>query len=196
MTLRRILAKHGFKLSLPFITIAIIYWIWVVPPKYKGYAPDQAIPFSHKIHAGENKIDCQFCHVTVERSIHASVPDTATCMRCHQDVAPDSPSIQFLRSSYEQGLPLHWNKVNDLPDHVKFSHKPHIAQGISCATCHGEVEKMEKIKVDTAFNMGWCVNCHREYSKKLQAKPIGKSSGSILGNNETVHLTECSTCHY
>ncbi len=188
MVFLRILKKHGLKLLTPFLGVALIYWIWVVPPKYMGYAPDQPIPFSHKIHAGENKIECQFCHATVERSAHASVPDTATCMRCHQEVAPDSPSIQFLKSSFEQGLPLRWNKVHDLPDHVKFSHKPHIAKGVSCETCHGPIDTMDKVRVHSGFNMGWCVNCHREYSQRLQAEPPG--------DNVTVHLTECSTCHY
>ncbi len=188
MVLFRILSKHGFKLLPPLLSAILIYWIWVVPPKYQGYMPDQPISFSHKIHAGELKMECQFCHSTVERSAHASIPDTATCIKCHQEVASDSQDIQYLRSSYEQGIPIRWNKVHDLPDHARFSHKPHIAKGLDCTVCHGSIEKMEKVSVQSAFNMGWCINCHRQYVAESQSKPAG--------NNVSVHLTECSTCHY
>ncbi len=188
MAISRILKKHGLILLLPLISLGLIYWIWIVEPKYKGYSPDQPIPFSHKIHAGEMQIDCQFCHTTVERSIHASVPDSATCMKCHQEVAPDSKDIQYLRATYHQGIPIRWKKVHDLPDHVRFSHKPHIASGIECSACHGPIETMDKVEVHSSFNMGWCVNCHRQAASQIQAKPPG--------NNVSVHLTECSTCHY
>ena len=192
MAFKRILKKHGFKLVLPLLGVALVYWVWIVPPKYKGYAPDQPIPFSHKIHAGELGMDCQFCHSTVERSASASVPDLNTCMKCHQEVASDSKDIQFLRNSYKQGIPIRWNKVHDLPDHARFSHKPHIAKGLNCATCHGAVAEMDKIKVNTDFNMGWCVNCHRQYSTESQKDAYQNG----IGNNKSVHLTECSTCHY
>ena len=88
--LQKVLKKHSIKIILPLLSLGLIYWIWVSPPKYLGYAPDQPIPFSHRIHAGELQIDCQFCHTAVERSAHATVPDTATCIKCHQDDAGDS----------------------------------------------------------------------------------------------------------
>ena len=186
MLLVKILQKHGLKLLPLIFGLGLIYWVWLVPPKYKGYAPDQPIPFSHKIHAGELNIDCKFCHSTVERSINASVPDVATCMKCHSEVASDSMDIQYLRKTYELGIPVRWHKVHDLPDHARFSHKVHIAKGLDCATCHGPVETMDKVEVYSAFNMGWCVNCHRTQSIQ----------GKEAGNNNSVHLTECSTCHY
>ena len=194
--LLRILKKHGFKLSLPILGFLLIYWIWILPPKYQGYAPNQPIPFSHKVHAGDLAIDCQFCHSTVERSAHASVPDTATCMKCHLEVAPDSEHIQYLKMSYKKGIPLRWNKVHDLPDHARFSHKVHIAKGLDCAQCHGNVNAMEKVEVHSAFNMGWCVNCHRQYEKNEASNTAKSSSHPFLAKNKTVKLTECGTCHY
>lgn len=185
---KSILRKHGFKLLFPFILAALVYWIWIVPPKYQGYAPDQPIAFSHKIHAGDFQIDCQFCHTTVEVSSHASVPDSATCMKCHQEIASDSLDIQYLRTAYREGIPIRWVKVHDLPDHARFSHKAHIVKGIGCQECHGAVETMEKVEVHSAFNMGWCVNCHRKYSPELE-------EGATL-SNVAVPLTECSTCHF
>lgn len=186
--LTRVLKKHAIKLILPLVGLGVVYWLWVVPPKYNGYAPDQPIPFSHTIHAGELKMDCQFCHTAVEKGPHATVPDTATCMKCHEHVAGDSKNIQYLRQTFAQGKPLRWHKVHDLPDHVRFSHKPHVAKGIDCATCHGDMKTTDKVAVTTDFNMGWCVNCHRD--------PKWEAQTSKPGNNTSVHLTECGTCHY
>lgn len=182
----RILKKHGLKFLLLILLLGGIYYLYGYPTKYQGYAPDQPIPFSHKIHAGEVGVDCRFCHQNVERSEHAGVPDTMTCMKCHSQIASDSPDIQFLRNSFAQGVPLRWNKVHDLPDHAHFSHKAHIARGFDCVQCHGAVEQMDKVEVVAEFNMGWCVGCHRQYTEQ-EDKP---------GNNKMVGITSCGTCHY
>tara|TARA_Y100001937_G_scaffold122287_2_gene182695 strand:+ start:255374 stop:256003 length:630 start_codon:yes stop_codon:yes gene_type:complete len=184
--LLRIAKKHGIKFVLLFALIGAFVYLYGVNPKYQGYAADQPIPFSHKIHAGELNIDCQFCHTSVDKSAMASVPDTATCMKCHAYVASDSPDIQYLRKTYEKGIPMRWNKVHDLPDHARFSHKVHIARGFDCTQCHGNVAEMDKVEVTTEFNMGWCVNCHRENNP--DPKPPG--------GNHAVGITDCSTCHY
>jgi hypothetical protein len=183
--LARIAKKHGVKIFFLILVFGGAGYLIGSPQKYVGYKPDQPIPFSHKIHSGELGINCQFCHVNVERSQHATVPDTGTCMKCHEYVGSDSPHIQFLRKSYKDGKPVRWNKVHDLPDHVRFSHQVHIAKGFDCAQCHGKVENMEKLELHADFTMGWCVNCHREYTE--QKHPAG--------NNRTVEITECSTCH-
>ena len=186
MSLIRIFQKHGVKLFVIFALLGGVAYLFAADAKYKGYAPDQPIPFSHKIHAGELQVNCQFCHAGVEVSAHATVPDMATCMKCHATVASDSPNIQFLRQSFKQGTPVRWRKVYDLPDHVRFSHKPHVARGFTCQQCHGEVQTMDKVSVQSNFNMGWCVDCHRQNSLHLTPP----------GNNHTVKLTECGTCHY
>src|SRR5690349_582881 len=126
--LTRILKKHGIKITLIIVVFGGVAYLFAGTPKYQGYAPDQPIPFSHKIHAGEVGVDCKFCHVNVERSAHATIPDTATCMKCHETIASDSVNIQYLRQSYKAGMPIRWLKVHDLPDHVKFSHKPHVTR--------------------------------------------------------------------
>ena len=186
MALQRILKKHGIKLLFLFLIFGGTAYLLGSNSKYVGYSPDQPIPFSHKIHAGELQVDCQFCHANVEKSAMATIPDTATCMKCHEFVASDSKNIQFLKQSYSQGIPVRWRKVYDLPDHAKFTHKVHIARGFECSQCHGDVASMDKIDLSPNFTMGWCVNCHRDFNMQ-STKP---------GNNETVHLTECGTCHY
>ena len=142
----------------------------------KGYQPDQPFSFSHELHAGTNKIDCKYCHVSVEKSRHSSVPSMNICMNCHLTVGLDKEPIQKLNEMYSSGQSVSWNKVHLLPDHVKFNHSAHILAGKVCQDCHGPVETMPVILQYNDLSMGWCVNCHR--------KPE---------NNAPV---ECSTCHY
>ncbi len=142
----------------------------------EGYAPEQPIAFSHQIHSGENEIACGYCHVSPGEGPHSSVPSINTCMNCHGQVATDRPEIQKLTQYWEDGTPIEWVKVHDMPDHVKFSHSPHIQRGIDCAECHGQVNRMDKVEVTNPFNMGWCVDCHREPEHNA---PI-----------------DCVTCHY
>ena len=140
------------------------------------YEPDQPIPFSHQLHAGQYKIDCKYCHTSTEQSRHASVPSVNICMNCHLVVKTGSPWIQKLSEAYNTGKPIQWQKVHLLPDHVKFNHAAHIRAGKDCKTCHGDVEKMPVVKQHSSLSMGWCVNCHR--------KPENKAP------------VNCSTCHY
>jgi hypothetical protein len=142
----------------------------------KGYEPTQPIAFSHKLHAGTNQIDCRYCHTGTEVSRHASVPSLNVCMNCHIQVKTDSPEIQKLAEAYKTGKSVAWQKVNLLPDHVKFNHAMHIKAGKACTTCHGNVAEMEKVTQVESLSMGWCVNCHRQQE-----------------NNAP---TNCSTCHY
>lgn len=142
----------------------------------KDYTPDQPIPFSHEQHAGQYKIDCKFCHTSVEVSRHASIPSLNVCMNCHMQVKTDSPWIQKLQAAYSNGESIAWQKVNLLPDHVKFNHAPHIKAGKDCATCHGPVETMPVVTQWSSMSMGWCVNCHRQPE-----------------NNAPIN---CGTCHY
>ena len=142
----------------------------------KGYQPDQPIAFSHELHAGQNKIDCKYCHVSVEESRHSSVPSLNICMNCHLTVGLDKPGVQKLSEAYSEGLSIPWKKVHLLPDHVKFNHSAHIMAGKDCKDCHGPVETMPIVYQYSDLSMGWCVSCHREPE-----------------NNAP---TECSTCHY
>lgn len=141
-----------------------------------GYQPDQPIPFSHQLHAGQYKIDCQYCHSSVSESRHAAVPSGNICMNCHMTVKVDSPWIQKVSEAYNSGESIQWQKVHLLPDFVKFNHSAHIKAGKQCQTCHGPVEQMEIVKQYSTLSMGWCVNCHRQPE-----------------NNAPVN---CGTCHY
>lgn len=127
-----------------------------------GYSPEQPLPFSHQLHAGVNQIPCQYCHSNVDEAKHASIPSMNVCMNCHKMVKTDSPHIQKLTKMYQENQPIEWVKIHDLPDFVFFNHKRHIKKGIDCSSCHGSVEKMEKIEQVETLQMGFCMNCHRE----------------------------------
>ena len=111
----------------------------------QGYAPVQPIPFSHKLHAGDNKIPCLYCHSGAEKSRHATIPSVNVCMNCHTVVKTDSPHIKKIQEAYANNTPIEWVRVHELPDYVYFPHKRHVAKGVACETCHGNVKAMERI---------------------------------------------------
>ncbi len=132
-----------------------------------GYKPEQPIPFSHKQHAGDMKIPCQYCHSSARRSTVSGVPPTNTCMGCHKVVSPDKPNIKKIHDHFNENKPIPWVKVHDLPDFVRFSHKIHLNGGLECQQCHGPVETMDVVEQVAPLQMGWCIGCHVEKKAKL-----------------------------
>ncbi len=122
---------------------------------------DQPIAFSHKVHAGDYQIRCLYCHIYADRSLVAGAPTVKTCMGCHETVGTDKPEIEKLAGYWERKEPIEWIKVYDLPDYVRFTHKRHVRAGVSCQTCHGAVDTMEKIEKASSLTMGWCLDCHK-----------------------------------
>jgi len=140
-----------------------------------GYRPEQPVPYSHELHAGELGIDCKSCHTTVDKASFAALPSTDICMNCHNPeaglgVRKGSEKLQPLYESYETGKPVQWQKVHDLADYVYFNHSAHVNRGVSCKSCHGRVDKMDEKGVYQAENlsMGWCLDCHREPEQHLR----------------------------
>ncbi len=146
---------------------AIWYWF---SPWYTdvGYRPTQPVPFSHKLHAGDLGLDCRYCHSTVEESSYAAIPPTATCMNCHSQVGTDRPSLAPIRESYETGAPVPWVKVHQLPEYAYFDHSVHLAAGVGCSTCHGRVDRMPVVTLESPLSMQWCLDCHRDPTPNLR----------------------------
>lgn len=161
----------------------------------QGYMPDQPIPFSHKKHAGELKIDCRYCHTGAYKTRHAGIPSMNICMNCHRVVKTDSPHIQNLTQHFNEGKPIEWIRVHEEPDFVFFNHRPHVAAGVACQTCHGPVQEMEKIYQAEPLTMGWCKDCHDgRTTPPAVLKKIHKGLENPRG--KAVAPTNCSTCHY
>ncbi|RMF43714.1 MAG: hypothetical protein D6753_04425 [Planctomycetota bacterium] len=133
-----------------------------------GYRPQQPIPFSHKLHAGELKMDCRYCHATVEDSAYAAIPTTTMCMNCHASIRSDSDKLADLRHSFETGQPVRWVKIHDEPDFVFFNHAAHVNHGVGCVTCHGRIDQMEQVHQHEPLSMAWCLKCHRNPTPNLR----------------------------
>jgi hypothetical protein len=136
-------------------------------------APEQPIPFSHKKHAGDLAMPCEFCHAPSPSGESLLIPSVSKCMSCHQTVAANSPAIQKLASYAHDHAPVPWVRVYQLPSFVNFSHKVHLDHGNTCQECHGLVAQRDQMFQEVGISMEACISCHR--AKKAQ--------------------TECDTCH-
>lgn len=161
----------------------------------QDYAPIQPIHYSHKIHAGDNGIDCKYCHSAARVSKNAGIPSLNVCMNCHKNISEfqgdkDSTYVEYTKEFYTAEIqklydavgwdkaaqkytgkqkPVKWVRIHNLQDFVYFNHSQHVSvAGIECQKCHGPVETFEVMKQHSPLTMGWCVNCHRETNVKVE----------------------------
>jgi cytochrome c2 len=196
------------------ITVFIMGEIVVIEAQGLGrqqyYEPEQPIAFSHKVHAGQNKIDCMYCHTTANESMHAGIPSTQLCMNCHSVVksgkTTGTEEIAKIYASLESQTPIEWIKVHNLPDHVFFSHAQHVEVGqLDCNECHGPIETMDRVMQVNDLSMGWCIDCHRtkevqftnnfykDYAKLHEEINAGKRSKVTV---DQIGGDDCQKCHY
>lgn len=153
----------------------------------EGYQPIQPIVFSHAVHAGDNKIDCQYCHSSAKHSKTSGIPTANVCMNCHKSISEykgelfgnytkedldkeiqklydavgwDKVNVKYIEG-YEQ-KPIEWVRIHNLADFAYYNHAQHVTvAGVQCQTCHGPVETMHDMKQFSPLTMGWCIDCHR-----------------------------------
>lgn len=172
----------------------------------KGYAPEQPIAFSHKIHAGQYEIDCKYCHTGVTKGKNATIPSVNICMNCHNQIKSGTltgeTEIGKIVKAYNENKPIEWVRIHNLPDLAYFNHSQHVTVGnIECETCHGPVQEMDVVRQHSLLTMGWCIDCHRTtevnargnayYDKLLE---VHEGSGTMTV--EDIGGLECSKCHY
>ena len=170
---------------------ALVAWFvlsawWSNPPAVLGFGegPEQPIGFPHTVHVTDAGLDCQFCHRTVATDEAASIPAVAQCLFCHgfgkidgrlsTSGTAEEELAKLIGELGAEQQPIDWVRVHRLPDHVQFVHAPHIQQGFSCSTCHGEIGEMQVVKQVRNLKMRDCVDCHRDNGAP----------------------TDCTTCHY
>jgi mono/diheme cytochrome c family protein len=197
------------------ISAAVIIEVTVLEAKATGrqqyYEPDQPIAFSHFIHAGQNQIDCKYCHTSVTESKHAGFPSPQLCMNCHNVIRKGTHSgtveIEKIYKALETGQSIEWIRVHNLPDHAYFNHAQHVAAGkIDCTDCHGDVAKMDRIRQVNNLGMGWCIECHRTREVQFTGNDFYKHYPELLkdlqeGRKTFISVddiggTNCSKCHY
>jgi hypothetical protein len=154
-------------ITVPLVIAAVWYYF---TPKYTrvGYMPTQPVPFSHALHVGQLGMDCRYCHSFVEVGGPANIPTTQTCMNCHSQVKKDSSKLAAVRESWETGKPIPWVKIHQAPDYVYFNHSVHVNRGVSCQSCHGNINRMEVVYHAEPHSMGWCLECHRNPEKHIR----------------------------
>lgn len=190
--------------------LIVVSFIWYYgSPKYTdvGYRPKQPVEYSHKLHAGDLGIDCRYCHSSIERSAEANIPPTQTCMNCHKLIKPDSEKLQLVRASFSGGEPIQWVRIHNLPDFAYFDHSIHLAKGVGCASCHGNVAQMEKVEQKKPLSMSWCLDCHR--NPDLHLRPLDEITNmewtppenqlefarKAKAERNISPPTDCSGCH-
>jgi predicted CXXCH cytochrome family protein len=189
---------------------------------HTGYQPVQPIKFSHQLHAGVNKIDCQYCHSGAFSSKNASIPSLNVCMNCHNYVTASekyagktSPEIMKIYTALdynqdtkqygENTKPVEWIRIHNLPDLAYFNHSQHVSvAGIECQKCHGPIQTMEEVYQYSPLTMKWCINCHREtevnhkdnpyYDKLIAAHDKLKKGEKVTA--AVLGGLECAKCHY
>ncbi len=154
-----------------------------------GYAPEQPIKFSHKVHAGDNEISCLYCHYGADKGRHGTIPPVNLCMNCHSYVKTDSEEVQKIYEAIDQERSIEWEKVHHLPDFAAFNHSVHVnSEKVSCQDCHGPVEEMDIVKQVHNLSMGFCLNCHRAHDPAFAEDAEADDIPGTLFN--------CATCHY
>jgi cytochrome c551/c552 len=179
-----------------------------------GYQPIQPIAFSHKIHAGDNKIDCQYCHSSAKHSKTSEIPAVNVCMNCHKSISEykgilydgydkayydgeiqkvyDAVGWDKANAKYKENFvqkPIQWIRVHNLPDFAYFNHAQHVTAGkVECKACHGPVEEMHEVKQFAPLTMGWCIDCHRTTEVPMKSnkyyQEIHKALAKKLGKEK------------
>ncbi|MBI2969011.1 MAG: c-type cytochrome [Bacteroidetes bacterium] len=195
-------------------------WYWMLEIGVEqGYEPAQPIQYSHKIHAGDNGIQCVYCHFGAEKSKTAGIPPALVCMNCHKyiktgkqtgttEIAKIYAALDYNPDKGTYGnnpKPIEWVRVHNLPDLAYFNHSQHVTVGkIACQTCHGPVQTMEVMRQEKTLTMGWCVDCHRKTEVALAENPYYKKLHEVLAQRlnkntftvEDMGGTDCVKCHY
>jgi mono/diheme cytochrome c family protein len=181
----------------------------------EGYMPLQPIAFSHKIHAGDNKIECQYCHSSAKHSKHSGIPSVNVCMNCHKNIAEvaEGTEVEWNGVTYGKAeldkeiakvydaagwdsdaleytgetKPIKWIRIHNLPDFVYFNHSQHrVVAGVKCQKCHGPVEEFDEMRQYSPLTMGWCIDCHRETNVDLKGNEYYKKIHEELAKKYNV----------
>lgn len=194
------------------VIVGALVW-WTHSPTFTrvGVAVPQPVErFSHALHVSGVGLNCRYCHDAVDQSSFAGLPPTETCMSCHSQIATDRPSLQMVRDSYANNVPIAWNRVNNVKDFVYFDHHIHVNKGVGCETCHGRMDQATTAVKAETFYMAWCLDCHRDPAKYVRPLEDIYTFGYQPTEDQAVvgarlvkeyniaspfKLTNCSICH-
>ena len=161
-------------------------------------SPEQPIAFPHPVHVNTLQMNCLFCHYTADKSPDPGMPAVSTCMGCHTVVAAGRPEIQKLKAFADSGRAVPWVRIHKVPEYVHFPHQRHVNSGVTCQSCHGQVQNMPRVQRYASLNMGWCVNCHvNGYSAAEGMRAAGyEPTQADLAQPVRKANYDCAACHY
>lgn len=171
--------RRSILLGIPFLVLVcvVFFFAFGYPHLIAGQPrmnPAQPIFFDHELHVREAGMDCLFCHRSAVLGTSAGMPSLQQCMSCHQAIGVGQPEIEKVRSAWQKQAPVEWVRIHRMPDHVLFVHEAHMrVEGVTCATCHGDVGGMRQVTRVRPLHMADCVGCHQQ----------------------TRASTDCLTCH-
>src|SRR5689334_18486211 len=207
-------------------TAAVVLSAYSGASSSQGSQPEQPINFPHTVHVQQLGMNCLYCHYTANKSMDPGMPALSTCMGCHLVIGPQRPAIPGVRkTAYKsteiqklwdyykngQGKPVPWVRIHKVPEYVHFPHMRHVNAGVTCQTCHGQIQKMPRVYQYASLNMGWCVGCHVNgyspkegleaagYTAQQQATPT--AAGAVTpadaqsGERKKARY-DCANCHY
>jgi len=188
------------------VVLPLSLWAFARTPaatgQYRTYA--QPVPFAHTLHVDGLKIDCRYCHASVEKAAMAGLPPTQACVPCHLDTLLRSPLFAAVQASLRTHRPIAWRRVTALADFVFFSHAAHVRNGVDCATCHGPVQRMSEVYQAAPLTMEWCLACHQAPERYVAVRDTSVSgwqqtdlqrSAQDVRRYDVARLTSCTTCH-
>jgi c(7)-type cytochrome triheme protein len=145
----------------------------------EGRQPDQPVDFPHPQHVNTLGMSCLYCHFSANNSPDPGMPAVGTCMGCHTVIATDRPEIKKLAGYWTKQQPVPWVRIHRVPEYVRFPHMRHVNSGVSCQTCHGDIQDMTRVYQAESLNMGWCIDCH-----------VGQKDDKFKARYD------CTSCHY
>jgi hypothetical protein len=215
LILKKIFKDQRITWAILTVTGIFITWILAVNAvsfgRSKGFAPAQPIKFSHAVHAGQNKTDCNYCHYSAKISKTAGIPPGSICLNCHLLVRNGTRSgateIAKVVDAFEKKIPVKWVRIYRLPDFVFFSHEQHVSAGqINCEDCHGSVKEMDRLSQVPDLSMGWCIDCHKtrkvnisnEYYKTYYSELYDSVRAGKIDSIRVIGIggRDCGKCHY
>ena len=194
-------------------------------------SPVQPIRFPHPVHVQKLGMNCLYCHNAANKSMDPGLPAVSTCMGCHNMIGPDRPATDLGPKRHSDEIaklykyadaasvgagmgpnakPIPWIRIHKLPEYVHFPHTRHVNAGVTCQTCHGQIQNMDQVRQFSSLNMGWCVSCHVNgyspkegleaagYSAQQQATPATASAtpaATAAGERKKARY-DCANCHY
>jgi len=172
-------------------------------------SPEQPVHFPHPRHAGSVQqgglnMNCLYCHYASNKGLDPGMPAVSTCMGCHTVVLGKADSskrqIAKLTAYWNKKLPVPWVRIHKVPDYVNFPHMRHTNAGVTCQTCHGQIQNQWQVQQAASLNMGWCINCHVNGYKPAEGHRLAGAPDSVIKASEKLpaHKAryDCSSCHY